>query len=604
MRREIDGSTDTMRIVAGMAVLALSLSHSLAHAREHAHESAKAKPHGGAATYYVRADGGTAEQCTGLVDAAYPGKGSNEACAWVSPMIALPPPPGYGQTAVPRMHGGDTLMIASGSYMIGYGSLGASACNTGATYACTMAPVPSGPSANQPTRILGADCKRPPQLWGTERASSVLSLAGSSNVEVGCLEITDHSSCIENHCQMAGTCKGEIDRCPRESYPYGTWAENGLVASDSKSVYLHDLNIHGMANEGIRVGRLTDWTMERVRIVGNGFGGWDNDIRNGVPTADTSNHGNIVFKDSEIGFNGCGEHYPAGDIYGCWGQNEGGYGDGLGSGPTGGNWVFDNMYVHHNTQDGLDLLYADGTGSIVMNRVRSEGNAGNQLKMAGNATVTNSVVIGNCAYFSRAGNIGVGDMLPSDSCRAGGDTIAALPGNDIGPAGTNTNHVVTLLFQNNTIVGEGNGLISLTRGNAASTANFVSNVLEGSSNWQLTTAGYPELAGGIYFYTTTGYTQPTMNYTDNLFWNIKNGQCPNGSLCQDPQFTNADIYAFSALPMPTSPLLGRGTVASSTSNDFRTFPRPSTRNGVVSYDIGAIQYQGMADNEIFNGKFD
>ena len=75
--------------------------------------------------------------------------------------------------------------------MIGYGAPGASSCNTGATYACTMAPVPSGPSASQPTRILGADCSAPPQLWGTERAASVISLAGSSNVEIGCFEITD-----------------------------------------------------------------------------------------------------------------------------------------------------------------------------------------------------------------------------------------------------------------------------------------------------------------------------------------------------------------------------------------------------------------------------
>jgi hypothetical protein len=564
-----------------------------------------ATPAAFAATYYVRTDGGTAAQCTGLANAAYPGSGSSKACAWSSPMIALPPPPGYGLTAVPLIHGGDTLLIASGSYMIGYGAPGTGSCNTGITFACTMASVPSGPSASQPTRILGANCAAPPQLWGTQRAASVLNLTGSSNVEVGCLEVTDHSSCIENHCQMSGTCRGEIDRCPRDAYPYGTWAENGLIASDSSNVYLHDLNIHGLANEGVRVGRLTDWTMERIRIVGNGFGGWDNDIRNGIPTADTSNHGTITFRKSEIGYNGCGEHYPAGDIYGCWGQNEGGYGDGLGAGPTGGNWVFEDMYVHHNTQDGLDLLYADGTGSITMDRVRSEGNAGNQLKMAGNSIITNSVVIGNCAYFSRAGSIGAGDMQDSDSCRAGGDAIAMLPGNDLHPGLTSsTNHVVTITVQNNTIVSEGNGLIVLTRGNPASKTNFISNVLSGSTNWQLAMSGYPELSGGIYYYATTGFSQPTMNYAGNLFWNIKNNQCPMGSLCQDPQFTNANIYAFSALPMPTSPLLNSATAANSTAVDFRVFPRPSSEDGHTGYDVGAIQYQGMVDNEIFKGGFD
>ena len=298
-------------------------------------------------------------------------------------------------------------------------------------------------------------------------------------------------------------------------------------------MHLHDLNIHGMANEGVRAGRLTDWTMDRVRIYANGFGGWDNDIRNGNPTADTSNHGTIAFNDSEIGYNGCGEYYPNGQIYGCWGQNEGGYGDGLGAGPTGGIWLFENVYVHHNTQDGLDLLYADGTGAIIMDRVHSEGNAGNQLKLAGTATIQNSIVVGNCAYYFNAGSIG-DDMQESDSCRAGGDAIAMLPGNDAGPNGTNPNHVVTLTVQNNTITGQGNGLIMLSRGNSQSTANFVSNVLVGTGNWQLGESGYPELAGGIYYYVTDGHSPPTMNYVENMFWNVKNNQCPSSSLCMIP----------------------------------------------------------------------
>ena len=44
-----------------------------------------------AATYYVRTDGGSAAQCTGLADAAYPGSGSSQPCAWNHPFQALPP---------------------------------------------------------------------------------------------------------------------------------------------------------------------------------------------------------------------------------------------------------------------------------------------------------------------------------------------------------------------------------------------------------------------------------------------------------------------------------------------------------------------------------
>ena len=564
-----------------------------------------ASPVAFASTYYVRTDGGTAAQCSGLANAAYPGSGSNQACAWSSPMIALPPPPAYGQAAIPLIHGGDTLLIASGSYMIGFGAPGTSSCNTGLTYACGMAPIPSGLSATQPTRILGADCAAPPELWGTQRLYSVLNLTGSSNVEVGCLEVTDHESCIENHCQTTGSCHGEIDRCERDNYPYGTWAENGLVAADSQGVSLHDVNIHGMANDGVRVGRLTNWTMDRVKIVGNGFGGWDNDIRNGVPTADTSNHGTIAFRHGEIGFNGCGERYPGGEIFGCWGQEEGGYGDGLGAGPTGGDWVFEDMYVHHNTQDGLDLLYADGTGSITVDRVHSEGNAGNQLKIAGNSTITNSVVVGNCAYFSSPGAIGSGDMQDSDSCRASGDVIAILAGNDVA-SDDNINHVVTVTVQDNTITGEGNGLIMFSRGNPASSVYITSNALDGNMNWHMVQSGYPELSGGVYYYPRPGTPDapPSMTYAGNLFWNIKNDQCPMGSLCQDPQFSNSDINAFSPLPLPTSPLLHWATAGNSTAVDFRDLPRPTSVDGVTGYDVGAIQYQGMADDQIFVGVFD
>src|SRR5579885_3133084 len=44
-----------------------------------------------ATTYYVRTDGGTPTQCTGLANAAYSGSGSGQSCAWHSPMDALPP---------------------------------------------------------------------------------------------------------------------------------------------------------------------------------------------------------------------------------------------------------------------------------------------------------------------------------------------------------------------------------------------------------------------------------------------------------------------------------------------------------------------------------
>ncbi len=423
-----------------------------------------------AATFYVRVDGGTAAQCSGRTDAAYPGHGSGQACAWNHPFVALPP---AGKS---RLGGGDTLIIGPGSYMMGLGAPDSGNCNSAAAYSCTMASIPSGLSAQQPTRILGqgfnSGCAHAPQLWGTQRAYSVVSLTGSSNVEVGCLDVTDHSSCIENHCGMAGACHGEVDRCERDTYPYGTWAENGLVASDSHDVYLHDLEIHGLANDGVRAGRLTNWKVDRVRIVGNGFAGWDGDIGNGDKSADTSNHGTLRFRHGEIGFNGCGERYPGREIYGCWGQEEGGYGDGLGTGRTSGNWVFEDMYVHHNTQDGLDLLYADGTGSVTLQRVRAEGNAGNQLKVAGTALIEDSNVVGDCAYFSNPHHVGAGNMQASDACRASGDAIAValIDGQ-------------TTEIRNSSVTGQGGCLITGAHGGPTAILKLTGNVLTGQPRW-------------------------------------------------------------------------------------------------------------------------
>ena len=112
-------------------------------------------------TYFVRPDGGSTAQCTGIVNAPYPGSGETQPCAWDHPFRALPP------GGSPRIAGGDTLLIAAGNYMIGYGAPGAEPCDAGGAFACTMLPIPSGLNVSNPTRILGAGwnsgCANPPQ---------------------------------------------------------------------------------------------------------------------------------------------------------------------------------------------------------------------------------------------------------------------------------------------------------------------------------------------------------------------------------------------------------------------------------------------------------
>ncbi len=118
----------------------------------------------GGSTYYVREDGGSAAECTGLRNAPYPGSGTDQPCAWDHPFRALPP------DSAARIAGGDTLIIGEGSYMMGYGAPGAENCENEGSYDCLMSPLPSGPDASQPTRVLGegwdSGCAAPARVVG------------------------------------------------------------------------------------------------------------------------------------------------------------------------------------------------------------------------------------------------------------------------------------------------------------------------------------------------------------------------------------------------------------------------------------------------------
>ena len=476
-----------------------------------------------AATYYVRTDGGDATQCNGLSDAAYTGAGNN--CAWGSLHVALP------ASGSARIAGGDTVIVGPGSYKIGYGAIGAAGgrCYSGGPYDCYLAPVPSG-TAQAKTRILGkghdAGCAAPPKLWGTERVYNVLNLQGSSNVEIGCLEITDQSDCVEFHSNSAAKCK-------RDAAPYGNWASVGINAADSRNVHLHDLNIHGLAHTGIHAGRLTDWTLERVKINANGWIGWDGDIG-----ANSSNAGNMIFRNVEIAWNGCGQKWQTGEAWACWGQQSGGYGDGLGTNTTGGAWLIEDSFVHHNTSDGIDLLYMDGaaSSSVTVRRTYVEGNAGNQIKTKGQTLVENNIVVGNCGYF-----VGKDHMVYGDNCRAQGNALS------IGMVNGQTSTV-----RHNTITGEGDCLVLTGGGDSSAKLVVQNNAMIGAPDLLATQGGYPELT--CFHYADNSTAQAT--YSGNLIYNVKQNQCPSGSICNtDPGLTSIALNSFSAVPKAGSRLI-------------------------------------------------
>lgn len=520
--------------------------------------------------YYVRPDGGDAGQCDGRTDAPYPGTGQAQSCAWDHPFRALPP----GGEA--RLEGGETLVIGPGSYQLGFGAPGSENCDEAGSFGCSMPPIPSGPDPAHPTRILGSGwdsgCAQPPELWGSGRPFYLLDLTGSSNVDLGCFEITDHSECVEGH-------SGGL-ACERDQPPYGEWASVGLQAQDSANVHLWDLNIHGLASTGIHAGRLQDWTVDNVRLAGNGLAGWDGDVWDELGD---SNSGTMLFRHWSVEWNGCGETYPGGEPTGCWAQEAGGYGDGVGTGETGGDWIIEDSVFLHNTSDGLDLLYHSLGGSISLKRVRAEGNAGNQLKVTGETSMENIAVVGNCAFFE-----GQPFTHLVDQCRALGNALAVFyTGGE------------TISLLNSTVYGQGDGLLmgGVREGSSCTGSERLvvrNSIFVGDDDYfdstDITYLYYGEECGGL-----------QMDSDYNLVQGVKNVECGVAGidvlsgphdLCADPALIGPLAgAAWGMAPGAGSPALDSADDSVCASDDLLGLPRPQDGNadGRAACDRGAYE---------------
>jgi uncharacterized protein (TIGR03437 family) len=527
-----------------------------------------------AETYYVNPNGGTSNQCSGTSNGPYPGTGENQSCAWAHPYWGLT---GTGNW---KIHGGDTLLIAPGSYPVGFGAPNTGWCTREGAFACTLPPLPSGPTPETPTRVLGAGwnsgCAVAPELWGTQRVYTIMSLNNTSNAHIACLEITDHSSCVEFHPSVSTGCE-------RDRYPYGEWGAIGIYAAGSKNITLRNLNIHGLAHTGVQAGRLTNWTLEDVRIAGNGHAGWDGDLG---PNADSSNSGTMIFRRWKVEWNGCVETWPGLRPDHCWAQSAGGYGDGVGIAASTGRWIIEDSEFRNNTSDGLDLLYLipvrGERPSVELRRSIAAGNAGNQIKVSGTSIIVNTVVIGNCTFFlNKPFAQEMGGLHSGDHCRAYGSAVALFP------AAGDSARVI-----NSTIVGHGDTLLSAEcslRETGATSCASAEAVIQNNI-----LVGYGDIVSddevGVIW---DPDSLSTNHWAHNLIHRVKETPCPAGlqNVCSDPMFVNGTLETFDGHLRAGSPAIDTGLAVGSLNG---LIPAEDLMGGVrpagAGVDRGAFEY--------------
>lgn len=535
-----------------------------------------------ATDYYVRVTStGTTTTCNGQADVDYDGSGTGEACAYAHPAWAIG---ATGTSGV--LTNGDRLLIGPGSYMIGYGMPNTSGCSSSSPYDCLLDTIPSGVKIYGSNYLSCDNTSRTskPQLWGTQSVPYILNVDATSNVDIQCLDITDHSDC---GFRVGG------NQCD-ESYPITeTYGRVGIYGFGGSNLNFKNLDVHGLSYYGLQIGGFNGYTRDYVRIAGNHFANVEGDR---AGHANTSFSGTITITNSQNRYAGCTEAYPPNatfahaDYVDCTDQNASGYGDGEGTYQTGGNWVIKNSDWSWSTSDGLDLLYHT-SGNVSIDKSRFEGNNGNSLKVvATNLDITNSVSISNCSYLydnSKVFNTGTWS-----SCRAnGGLTVTPMLGSVINlfnntiVSATHTGGSAAVEVSGNTGAG-----VNTSTCNGTEDWNFSNNIYYSpNAAWTL----YYNDLGGVAAGCTTALNSAVTDHS--IIYNFQSNPCPGGTgnLCATnpifvatPSASSNDnltkIYLQSG-----SPARGAGTSGNSfwnTSTDYNSYPQNSP------VDIGALQY--------------
>jgi hypothetical protein len=581
-------------------------------------------------TWFVRPDGGTrfssnmaSGQCDGQADAAYPGKGTNQHCAFNDFRYMWDDNSGMVGQGAWIIAGGDTVVVrgcsalstqmnsANPTCRIGWDiNTGGGASNRWCTdignNSCYNPPIPAG-TANQHTRILGAcaygaySCNpvntyplasnNLAQIFGGMGLTFTFNLQNTQYVDIEGIEVTTHNGV----CVSSGS-PAYPKSCSR-SAPVDDFADNGVIFNNkSSNILLQDVYIHGFNSSGLYGPIGGPIALTRVFSGFGGFAGWNFQDNNDTPNASGSS---ITASYVTMIGNGCYEQYPiknaAFPAQACYDDVSGGFGDSWsGQDTTLDTFTCDHCVMMYNTKDGFIGPHA-AIKTLAITNSTSIGNGGQQWKWGGqpNSTVLfqNNVTVGNCGRESltipgAAQNFALSTGLPgsylSDICRAAGDVLSVL---------TQTGSV-NHYYGNTFVIASPTGM-DLNCGPAGGGASNCGSVVnEWKNNNFLGYTNPGQQAPGLWFITPGSNIVVTSS--NNNEFGIRNGdKCGvNNITCSDPLLvsepvepwpgTIADLDVFNPFvtgnslhPTSGSPLIGAGTVISGLTVDFYNVAQPS-----------------------------
>jgi hypothetical protein len=565
----------------------------------------------GGQIWYVNGGGGTryssnqtTGQCNGTSSAPYPGSGVNQNCAfkdirslWTDGSYVTDPSagaPGWGWIG----SSGDTYLIdCSGGALCRIGQSGPNVGDSygiaGNPYAVGM-PQPINGSPNAHTRVLGvnyANCTSPAakaHVNGGYGVGAVISLAGTSYVDVACFDITDHSAC------GLGL---QANQC-HKNFPLDDYASNGIqTTKTTTNTTITDVNIHGMASSGMLGATGDGVVVTRVSVSGNPSSGWNMDDGSGA-----TGSGHLTLSYFTTQWNGCAEEFPIVDALpyaNCTDDQSGGYGDGIGTATVTSNpaWTInvDHSVAANNTQDGFDLLHLQGNGSTLsISNSLAYGNMGQQLKMGAAGTAIDNLFVGNCNALRQAipGTPSGYNANLSDFCRAA-DFPVLVAVSDGG---------LTSKYINNTLYTANNIGVEVTANGTCTTTCFLqfeNNIFLGFQNTAVN--GYPNGGNGRFptpIFFDSGpqiLSSPGSTFTNNLTFNQRdNWPCPQTAwneqkaICADPGLVDETyhLYGFGNMSPAnaSSIVIGKGIAIPGILTDYSNSTRSTTSPTIGAYE--------------------